>query len=190
GSRTSHIQESPMPRLRLLAPDNLIRSVLLPGLAACVATLTSAPASAADYSQPGPLQVKTDAFNAGKASGKIAYPTTGAGPFPTLVLGHGALFANADQQIGWGQHFASYGFVAVAVQLGSFPDGNGGAPIINAALTYLDGAGGALAGLADTSNLGLEGFSAGGQAFAVAAATLKPQALVLFDPVAGGQGGG
>lgn len=166
------------------------RRSLLPVLAVACASLATSPASAADYSQAGPLQVQTDSFNAGAASGKVAYPTTGSGPFPTLVLGHGALFANADQQIGWGQHFASYGFVAVAVQLGSFPDGNGGAPIINAALTYLDGAGGALAGLADTNNLGLEGFSAGGQAFAVAAATLKPQALVLFDPVAGGQGGG
>ncbi|MCA9631253.1 MAG: hypothetical protein KC766_26510, partial [Myxococcales bacterium] len=162
------------------------------GLALVTGSLAlSGGAAAADYSQPGPLTTAVQSFNTSGANGKIAYPTSGNGPFPTLVLGHGALFANADQQIGWGEHFASYGFVAVAVNLGSFPDGNGGAPIIQAALNYLDGAPAPLAGLADTSNLGLEGFSAGGQSFAVAAVSLKPQALVLFDPVAGsGMGGG
>ncbi len=151
------------------------------------ATALSTSAHAADYSQPGPLSTAVQSWS----NGKVAYPTSGNGPFPTLVLGHGALFASADQQIGWGEHFASYGFVAIAVNLGSFPDGNGGAPIIQAALDYLDGAPAPLSGLADTSNLGLEGFSAGGQSFAVAAVSLKPQALVLFDPVGGsGMGGG
>ncbi|MCB9607339.1 MAG: MYXO-CTERM sorting domain-containing protein [Polyangiaceae bacterium] len=159
-------------------------------LAASVATFAS-PVRAADYSQPGPLTTTVQSFNTSGANGKVAYPTNGSGPFPTLVLGHGALFANADQQIGWGEHFASYGFVAVAVNLGSFPDGNGGTPIIQAALNYLDSAPAPLAGLADTANFGLEGFSAGGQSFAVAAVGLKPGALVLFDPVGGsGMGGG
>lgn len=162
------------------------------GLALILSSVAlSATASAADYSQPGPLTTAVQSFNTSGANGKVAYPTTGTGPFPTLVLGHGALFANADQQIGWGEHFASYGFVAIAVNLGSFPDGNGGAPIIQAALNYLDGAPAPLSGLADTSNVGLEGFSAGGQSFAVASVNLKPQALVLFDPVGGsGMGGG
>ena len=41
---------------------------------------------------------------------------------------------------------------------------------------------------ADTSRFLLLGHSAGGQAVTVAAATLKPAGLVLFDPVGGGQG--
>ncbi|MGE0326911.1 MAG: MYXO-CTERM sorting domain-containing protein [Polyangiaceae bacterium] len=176
--------------LRSLKLDLAVSKMVGLALALGVTTQVSS-ARAADYSQPGPLTTAVQSFNTSGANGKVAYPTNGSGPFPTLVLGHGALFANADQQIGWGEHFASYGFVAIAVNLGSFPDGNGGTPIIEAALNYLDSAPAPLAGLADTANFGLEGFSAGGQSFAVAAVGLKPQALVLFDPVGGsGMGGG
>ena len=148
----------------------------------------SGSAYAASYDQPGPSKVKTADFNQGGVKGKIAYPDGLSAPAPLLVLGHG-FSAAPDNQIGWGQHFASYGFIAVAPELCSgllcAPDANLAEGIVKNVIAWANGAGSPVAGMVDTTKLGLEGHSAGGQAMAVAASKLTPTAVVLFDPVAG-----
>jgi dienelactone hydrolase len=152
--------------------------------------LTSGVAGAVSYEGKGPFAVKTEQTPTNPVA-KIAYPD-GPGPFPVVILGHG-FSASADNQIGWGEHFASYGFVALAPTLcqGFFcaPDATTGPGVVEAALAYLasDSAPAGVKGTVDVARFGLEGHSAGGQLMAVAAAQLKPSAIVLFDPVPGGQ---
>ena len=90
------------------------KPVLFSLLSFCLSLSSSA--FAASYDQPGPNKVKTQDFTAGSLKGKIAFPEGLTGPAPLLVLGHG-FSAAPDNQIGWGQHFASYGFIAVAPDL-------------------------------------------------------------------------
>lgn len=162
------------------------KSIFIPVLSLSVAV--SSASFAAGYDQPGPSKVKTQDFTAGTLKGKIAYPEGLTGPAPLLVLGHG-FSAAPDNQIGWGQHFASYGFIAVAPELCSgflcAPDANMAEGIVKGVITWVNGSTSPVAGMVDVTKLGLEGHSAGGQAMAVVASKLTPTAVVLFDPVAG-----
>lgn len=157
---------------------------------AMVATIVAwgVPAGAVDYSAAGPETVATSDLpaNAGGAtSGKLVVPN-GAGPYPLIVASHG-WSASPDNQVGWAQHFASYGFVVVVPGFPNplSPDANVDAGIIKAlAALYANPATMSPArGKVDATRVGLEGHSAGGLATTVAAADMKPQAVVLFDPV-------
>lgn len=143
-------------------------------------------ASAADYSAKGTVATTTTnlASGVGGASGgKLVVPNA-AGTYPLIVASHG-FSASADNQVGWAEHFASYGFVVVAP---TFPNSfspdhakNGG--IVKALATTLATLDTPAKGKIDTTKLGLEGHSAGGLATTLAAADLTPEAVVLFDPV-------
>jgi hypothetical protein len=117
--------------------------------------------------------------------GKLVVPSRAA-QYPLLVNTHG-FSGNAAQQIGWGEHFASYGFVAVVPSMpgGLPPDHKANGDIIRAlALLYSDPATASPAqGKVDALRIGLSGHSAGGLQTTYAAALLKPRATVLFDPV-------
>jgi MYXO-CTERM domain-containing protein len=154
--------------------------------------MASSFAWSASYDQAGSLEVESKAFQGTGVKGEVAYPKT-AGKYPVLVLGHG-FSASPTNQIGWGKHFASYGFVTIAPELcsGFFcaPDATKATDIVNKTLEFVKNDG-ALSALSDLTIIGLEGHSAGGQAMTVVASNIKPQAMVLFDPVAGmGMGGG
>lgn len=154
-------------------------------LAALIVTSASA-ASAADYGSKGTVATTTTNLASGiggASGGKLVVPNA-AGTYPLIVASHG-FSASADNQVGWAEHFASYGFVVVAP---TFPNTyspdhvkNGG--IVKALATGLDAADTPAKGKIDKTRLGLEGHSAGGLATTLAAADLKPQAVVLFDPV-------
>jgi pimeloyl-ACP methyl ester carboxylesterase len=162
-------------------------------LAGVVTTSTS---HAADYRAKGSLPVATkNIAGADGLSGKIAYPDLGndGGTYPVVILAHG-FSSSPDNMIGWGEHLASYGFIAVALKnCGSgfvcTPDPNAEAALIEKTLAYVESgiAPEGVTGHADSGRYLLLGHSAGGQVMTVAAATLKPTALVLFDPVGGGQ---
>jgi hypothetical protein len=145
-------------------------------------------AGAVDYSMPGPEAVTTSDFangTAGSLGGKLVVPNA-PGKYPLLVVSHG-FSGNADQQVGWGQHFGSYGFVAVVPSLpgGLPPNHMGNGDVIRAlAQFFSDPANASPAqGKVDGSRVGLSGHSAGGLQTTFAAAQLKPRATVLFDPV-------
>lgn len=141
----------------------------------------------ADYGDPGPESV-TVAPNQPTAGGatsvQLAVPA-GNGPYPLVVLSHG-FSASGDNQIGWGKHFASYGFVAVVP---SFPNTFSPNHTTNAAIIqqlvklYTNpSTASAAKGKIDATRIGLEGHSAGGLATALAA-TSTIGAIVLLDPV-------
>ena len=141
-----------------------------------------------DYSAPGPEAFTTTDFangTAGSLGGKLVVPNR-AGTYPLLVNTHG-FSGNAAQQIGWGEHFASYGFVAVVPSMagGLPPDHKGNGDIIRAlALLFSDSSYASPAqGKVDRERIGLSGHSAGGLQTTFAAALMKPRATVLFDPV-------
>ena len=145
-------------------------------------------ASATDYSAPGPLQVTTGNLGStegGSIGGYVVVPE-GAGPYPLIIASHG-WSAAADQQVGWGKQFASYGFVVVAPSFPSplTPNDQTDATIIaTLAKLYADPTHASPAqGKVDGTRLGLEGHSAGGLATTLATAAIHPQATVLFDPV-------
>jgi dienelactone hydrolase len=144
--------------------------------------------AAQDYSAPGPEAFTTTDFangTSGSLGGKLVVPNR-AGKYPLLVNTHG-FSGNAAQQLGWGEHFASYGFVAVVPSMpgGLPPDHRGNGDIIRALAllfsdpTYVSPA----QGKVDAERIGLSGHSAGGLQTTFAAALLKPRATVLFDPV-------
>ena len=121
----------------------------------------------------------------GASGGKLVVPT-GAGPYPLLVTSHG-FSAAADNQVGWAEHFASYGFVVVVPTFPNTlsPDANVDADAIRALVAiYSNPASLSPAkGKVDGARIGLEGHSAGGLATTIAATKLAPGATVLFDPV-------
>lgn len=141
----------------------------------------------ADYADTGPeAYVVSPLSPTGGATGGSLVVPKGAGPFPLLVLSHG-FSASADNQVGWGTHFASYGFV---VAVPSFPSTFSPNHSVNAgivqqlvALYTNPGTSSPAQGKVDGARVGLEGHSAGGLATTLAAAQLSPQAVVLFDPV-------
>jgi MYXO-CTERM domain-containing protein len=139
-------------------------------------------ALAADYGVKGPEATSTTDLprgSGGADGGKVVVPT-GAGPYPLVVASHG-FSASAANQVGWAEHFASYGFVVVAPTFPNAfaPDTAKNAAVIEGLIGYARSA----LPKADVTRVGLEGHSAGGLATTVAAAKLKPQAVVLFDPV-------
>jgi dienelactone hydrolase len=151
-------------------------------------------AHAADYGAAGPFKTVTKTIGGVVGlEGKIAYPDTDSGNYPVVILAHG-FSSSPDNMIGWGEHLASHGFVAVAVKnCGSgflcTPDPNAEVGLVKKTLQYVE-SGLAPAGVtdqADASRFLLLGHSAGGQAVTVAAAAFAPMGLVLFDPVGGGQ---
>jgi dienelactone hydrolase len=156
--------------------------------AGIVAMTTISPAEAADYGAAGPFQATTSSLpaNEGGATGGYVVVPQGAGPYPLIVASHG-WSAAADQQVGWGQQFASWGFVVVAPSFPSplTPNDQTDATIIEAlAKLYADPTHASPAqGKVDGTRLGLEGHSAGGLATTLASAAVHPQATVLFDPV-------
>jgi dienelactone hydrolase len=119
----------------------------------------------------------------GAAGGKLVVPNA-AGVYPLIVASHG-FSATADNQVGWAEHFASYGFVvAVPTFPGGFsPDHVKNGVIIKTIVAELDTADTPAKGKIDKTRVGLEGHSAGGLATTLAAADLSPGATVLFDPV-------
>jgi hypothetical protein len=147
-----------------------------------------AEAAPVDYSAAGPEAFTTTDFangTAGTLGGKLVVPNR-AGKFPLLVNTHG-FSGNAAQQLGWGEHFASYGFVAVVPSMpGGVPtDHKANGDIIRAlALLFSDPTYASPAqGKVDAERVGLSGHSAGGLQTTFAASLLKPRATVLFDPV-------
>jgi MYXO-CTERM domain-containing protein len=153
-----------------------------------VAMLTISPAYATDYSAPGPLTVTTGNLGStegGSTGGYVVVPE-GAGPFPLIIASHG-WSAAADQQVGWGKQFASYGFVVVAPSFPNTlsPNDATDATIIETLVTlYSDPAHASPAqGKVDPTRVGLEGHSAGGLATTLASAAIHPTATALFDPV-------
>ena len=147
------------------------------------------PAKAAtDYADAGAYTVTTTALDAsvgGAVAVDLVVPDA-PGPFPLLVASHGWSASDA-QQVGWAQHFASWGFV---VAVPSFPnpltpDANVDQGIIKSLVTLCtDPTSDTPArGKVDATHIGLEGHSAGGLASVLAASALDPGALVLFDPV-------
>jgi len=141
-----------------------------------------------DYAAPGPEAFTTTDFAngvAGSLGGKLVVPNR-AGKYPLLVNTHG-FSGNADQQIGWGEHFASYGFVAVVPSIpgGLPPDHKANGDIIRALALYFSNPSNVTPaqGKVDAERIGLSGHSAGGLQTTYAAALMKPRATVLFDPV-------
>jgi MYXO-CTERM domain-containing protein len=135
----------------------------------------------ADYGQAGPEKFATSNIDAGK----LVVPA-GQGPYPLIVATHG-FSASADNQVGWGEHLASHGYVVVVPSLPNSlsPDPPKNADIIaGLAKTYGDPSTASPAkGKADGTRVGLLGHSAGGLASTLASAKMKPRATVLFDPV-------
>jgi len=131
------------------------------------------------YAAKGPSAVETKTLD---ASTRLVVPT-GAGSYPLVVASHG-FSASGDNQIGWAEHFASWGFVVAVPSFPSplAPDTAANAGIIEDLVTRLRGPL-AAANKVAAGAFGLEGHSAGGLATAVAAAKIAPAATVLFDPV-------
>jgi hypothetical protein len=133
----------------------------------------------ADYGAKGPessTEVPLDPQSTGATGGTLLVPT-GAGPYPVLVVSHG-FSASASNQIGWGRHLASWGFIVAVPTFPGSTHATNGAVIAKTAVAAR-AAGGAKA----SKRLGLMGHSAGGLATVLAAESAKPDAIVLFDPV-------
>ena len=167
-----------------------MRAPTTAALAAIFVTLPSfwTLALAADYAAEGPEAHATSDLPAGAggaSGGKLVVPT-GPGPYPLVVASHG-FSAAADNQVGWAEHFASFGFVVVVPTFPNTlsPDAQVDADAIRALVAMYSSAStiSPAKGKVDAARIGLEGHSAGGLATTLAAAKLAPQATVLFDPV-------
>lgn len=136
--------------------------------------LLPATATAADrsFATAGTYDVTVE--KVAQSTTQIARPK-GAGSHPLVIASHG-FSANGDNQLGWAKHFASWGFVVAVPSFASTfsPDHQANAKVIAALVADLGGAG---------VKVGLEGHSAGGLSTALAAVDVKPDAVVLFDPV-------
>lgn len=167
-----------------------MKRAALPLLAASLASLASfawvlaleGEAFAADYGVKGAEGTATTDLprgTGGADGGKVVVPA-GPGPYPLVIASHG-FSASAANQVGWAEHFGSHGFVVIAPTFPNAfaPDTAKNAAVIEALVAYARTA----LPKADASRLGLEGHSAGGLATTVAAAKMKPRAVVLFDPV-------
>lgn len=156
-------------------------------IAIAVLTITSK-SLAADFATKGPVATTTSALPAGFAGatgGKLVVPTP-PGKYPLVIASHGWSASSANQ-LGWAEHFASYGLVVVVPDFPSpfMPDAAKNRDIIKAIVEKIATA----TDKADVTRLALEGHSAGGLATTLAAASLKPRATVLFDPVDNGDVG-
>ncbi len=165
-----------------------MRKSALVGIVLAMWTTAGAAHAAGDYAAAGPEAFTTSSLaspTAGAQGGYLVVPNA-AGSYPLLVTSHG-FSANADNQKGWAEHFASWGFVVVVPNFPSTfaPDTNTNRDVIKALVALYSNASttSPAQGKVDAAHVGLEGHSAGGLATAVAAAGLKPGATVLFDPV-------
>jgi dienelactone hydrolase len=134
---------------------------------------------------PGPEAFTTTDFangTAGSLGGKLVVPNA-PGKYPLLVNTHG-FSGNASQQLGWAEHYASYGFICVVPSMGG-TDHKASGDVIKALVDlYTNPATASPAqGKVDAARVGLSGHSAGGLQTVFAAAQVKPRATVLFDPV-------
>ena len=162
-----------------------LRSMIGTLVSLVVATTGSSALAAPDYGAKGPETTATSNMPpgaSGATSAKLVVPN-GAGPYPVIIASHG-FAASSDNQLGWAEHFASYGFVVAAPSFPNpgpipAPDHAKNGTVIEAIAAPVKLA----TPKADTSRVGFEGHSAGGLASTLAAAKAKPQALVLFDPV-------
>ncbi len=155
-------------------------------LALAATSAISSAASAADYGAKGPVATTTTNLKAGfggVTGGKLVVPNA-AGTYPLIVASHG-FSATADNQVGWAEQFASYGFVVVAPTFpgGFSPDHVKNGQIIKTLVADLEAADTPAKGKIEKAKVGLEGHSAGGLATTLAAAEVVPAATVLFDPV-------
>lgn len=147
-------------------------------------------ASAADYTQKGAIATTTSDLPAsvrgGASGGKLVVPD-GTGKYPLILASHG-FTASSDNQVGWAEHYASWGFVVAVPDLGMLPDQAKNPPILKEiARLLLDPTTASPAqGKVDPTRFGMEGHSAGGLTTVLAAKELHPAAVVLFDPVLGG----
>lgn len=151
-----------------------------------IAIAVASSASAADYGAKGSAPTTTSTLPAGfggATGGKLVVPTA-AGTYPLIIASHG-FSATSANQVGWAEHFASYGFVVAAPDFPSTfsPDSAKNRDIIKALVAMLPTAETPAKGRIDITRIGLEGHSAGGLATTLAAADLKPRATILFDPV-------
>jgi pimeloyl-ACP methyl ester carboxylesterase len=151
-------------------------------LAAFLFVATYSSNALADYASKGPIATTTTSLPsgfAGATGGKLVVPTA-AGKYPLVIASHGWSASSANQ-VGWAELFGSYGFVVVAPDFPSpfMPDHNKNRDIIKAIVTSIASA----TDKADTTKIALEGHSAGGLATTLAAASIKPNATILFDPV-------
>jgi MYXO-CTERM domain-containing protein len=142
-------------------------------------------ARAQDYADAGTFAVDTSTADAGGTPVDVVVPE-GAGPFPLIIASHGFSATNA-QQLGWAQHFATWGFVVVAPSFPNSlsPDETVDSNIIEQLVSVYSSAAtvSPAQGKVDATRIGLEGHSAGGLASTLAAKVIAPGALVLFDPV-------
>lgn len=145
-------------------------------------------ARALDYAEKGPLTFTTASLPADISdanAGFVVVPDS-EGPFPLIVDCHG-WSADAGNQVGWAEHFASWGFVAVVPTFPDAlsPDHQQNRQIIEDLVSVYTGPDGGYPGQdkIDADLVGLQGHSAGGLAATLAAAEIQPDATVLFDPV-------
>jgi dienelactone hydrolase len=159
------------------------RTVISTALTLAAITHASASFAATDFGAKGPEATTTSNLPAGAATGGKLVVPNGAGPYPILVASHG-FSASSANQLGWAEHFASYGFV---VAVPDFPGGLSPDHVKNGdtIVTLVNDVATAVP-KADKTRIGFEGHSAGGLATTLAAAKVKPGAVVLFDPVDNG----
>lgn len=143
---------------------------------------------AENYAEPGPFNyAKSDLPGdvSGATGGYLVVPDD-SGPFPLLVTSHG-WSSSSGNQIGWAEHFASWGFVVVVPDFPSpmSPDHEKNAGIVKDLLAYYRDPNSAspAQGKVDVDEFGLEGHSAGGLSTTLVSAEIQPGATVLFDPV-------
>lgn len=158
----------------------------LAGLMFATVISSAGVASAVDYAAKGTVATTTTNLPmgfAGSSGGKLVVPNA-AGTYPLVVASHG-FSASADNQVGWAEQFASYGFVVVAPTFpgGFSPDHVKNGKIVVDIVKTIATADTPAKGKVDAAHVGLEGHSAGGLATTLAAAELSPAATVLFDPV-------
>ena len=156
------------------------RTVISTALTLASIAYASPSLAATDFGAKGPEATTTANLPAGAATGGKLVTPNGAGPYPILVASHGFLGSSANQ-VGWAEHFASYGFVVAVPDFGGTDHVKNGDTIV----TLVNDVATAVP-KADKTRVGFEGHSAGGLASTLAAAKVKPGAVVLFDPVDNG----
>ena len=165
------------------------------GLGVALAAVATSPSTwAIDYGTKGAHAFQTTDLPAnagGSTGGKLVVPDE-PGVYPLIIASHG-WSASAANQVGWGELFASWGFVVVVPSFPNplAPDFDVDKGIITSLVTMYQSPStdSPAKGKVDATRLGLEGHSAGGLATTLAAAALKPRATVLFDPVDNGDAG-
>jgi predicted dienelactone hydrolase len=179
----------------MLKAFGVSRSLLFAGLVVFPA-VAATPASAADFSKPGPFAIGVQEFAIPDATGEqvlqtyVWYPASGpaadaadkilstpdappatTGPYPLVVLISGLGMGGSTYK-SWGKLLASHGFVAFASTYDHFGGGGVGPRLLYGrpadvirVIGYADmltASDGKLAGLIDTSHIGVWGMSTGG----------------------------